>query len=502
MNFAGALAAARGSRDPDAFAALASVALKSQDEAEALPLVADAAARFATLPRLWQWTGLLHRALDDRGAAVAALEKAAALAPHDPQIAHARARAVHEAGGDSVDLFETARRLAPQDGGVLLGLAAAMHAAGNAVGARDWLAAVLRANPGWLDGHRDLIQLNWMTGGGAGSFDALRAAIAVAPAEAALQQQLVLSLIQADLHEDALEAIAAARAGAGDPAFLDFNEAIVRSRRGESEAADQLFAGFGDGNDPGEALHLIRHALRNGRSDRVARLIDRWIVDPGAAPLWPYASLVWRLTGDSRSDWLEAAAPVRVIDLGGKLPPLDRLAALLRGLHRARHQQLDQSVRGGTQTDGALFARIEPEIVALRAVVVTAVADYVAALPPPDAGHPTLAPRRDREPRFAGSWSVRLAGAGFHDNHVHPAGWISSALYVALPERRDGEDPRAGWLALGEPQAALGVNMPPQQLVEPKPRRLVLFPSWMWHGTLPFAEGERLTIAFDVARPV
>ena len=33
------------------------------------------------------------------------------------------------------------------------------------------------------------------------------------------------------------------------------------------------------------------------------------------------------------------------------------------------------------------------------------------------------------------------------------------------------------------------------------PGRLALFPSTMWHGTVPFADGERLTIAFDVARP-
>jgi len=28
-----------------------------------------------------------------------------------------------------------------------------------------------------------------------------------------------------------------------------------------------------------------------------------------------------------------------------------------------------------------------------------------------------------------------------------------------------------------------------------------LFPSWMWHGTVPFEHGERLTVAFDVGVP-
>ena len=42
---------------------------------------------------------------------------------------------------------------------------------------------------------------------------------------------------------------------------------------------------------------------------------------------------------------------------------------------------------------------------------------------------------------------------------------------------------------------------PEARYVEPRPGRLVLFPSWMWHGTVPFGAGERLTVAFDVAPP-
>lgn len=44
------------------------------------------------------------------------------------------------------------------------------------------------------------------------------------------------------------------------------------------------------------------------------------------------------------------------------------------------------------------------------------------------------------------------------------------------------------------------LGLKPAQLVEPKVGRLVLFPSTMWHGTVPFADAERMTVAFDVAR--
>jgi hypothetical protein len=163
---------------------------------------------------------------------------------------------------------------------------------------------------------------------------------------------------------------------------------------------------------------------------------------------------------------------------------------------------LNQSVRSGTQTEGHLFSRIEPEIRALRAIVRAAVANYSAALGPIPDEHPQAHASPVREVRFSGSWSVRLAGSGFHTNHVHPRGWISSALYVGLPDTIDEGDPFGGWLVLGEPPAELGLDLPPVHKIRPKAGQLVLFPSWMWHGTRPFRSGERLTVAFDVARPV
>ena len=73
---------------------------------------------------------------------------------------------------------------------------------------------------------------------------------------------------------------------------------------------------------------------------------------------------------------------------------------------------------------------------------------------------------------------------------------MSSALYVSLPpevERGEG-----GALAFGVPDAALGLDLPPRRVEHPKVGRLVLFPSYFWHGTMPFESAEpRLTVAFD-----
>ena len=46
--------------------------------------------------------------------------------------------------------------------------------------------------------------------------------------------------------------------------------------------------------------------------------------------------------------------------------------------------------------------------------------------------------------------------------------------------------------------SSLPPPLTPELYVQPKPGRLVLFPSYMWHGTVPFASSQqRLTVAFD-----
>jgi hypothetical protein len=83
-------------------------------------------------------------------------------------------------------------------------------------------------------------------------------------------------------------------------------------------------------------------------------------------------------------------------------------------------------------------------------------------------------------------------------DHVHPAGWLSTACYIDLPGAVSGEG-RQGWLKFGQPGTPTRPPLEAERFVKPEPGMLVLFPSYMWHGTVPFSSGERrLTIAFDL----
>jgi len=96
-----------------------------------------------------------------------------------------------------------------------------------------------------------------------------------------------------------------------------------------------------------------------------------------------------------------------------------------------------------------------------------------------------------------GCWSVELRRNGFHVNHIHPEGWLSSAYYVSVPREINHAGMRSGWIKFGEPRMPVpGIEA--EHFVQPRAGRLVLFPSYMWHGTNEIlSDDPRLSVAFD-----
>jgi hypothetical protein len=211
-----------------------------------------------------------------------------------------------------------------------------------------------------------------------------------------------------------------------------------------------------------------------------------------------------RMLGDNRyRDLMDYARLVRAerIDVPEGWPDLDTyLAELVRDLahsHVFQAHPIGNSLREGSQIPLTPGQSTYASIRAFPQAIHRPILHYMQAI-----GHGTDAMRRRNTGRYgiAGIWSVRLRPSGFHANHYHPDGWISSACYLHLPSAVDREGGE-GWLKFGEPAFPTTPALEPEYFVKPEPGLLVLFPSYMWHGTVPFSGSEqenRLTIAFDV----
>jgi uncharacterized protein (TIGR02466 family) len=287
--------------------------------------------------------------------------------------------------------------------------------------------------------------------------------------------QLLSSLANL-LHESgrSAEAVAAAREAA---AALPDDVPVV-----ENYVAALLSAG-----EPAEALPVIE------RFRSQAPLDQRWIT---------YRIDAARQLGEPLfAEWCDVERFVRPYDLP---PPPgfssiedfnSALRPVIEARHAQRHHPLDQSLRMGTQTSRGLLDDDEPLLVAFRRALAGPIADYQAAIGR-NAGHPLLA-RNVGPARLVGCWSIRLRRGGHHVNHIHPEGWISSAYYLAVPPEVEDPVARSGWIKFGEPRFPMPGG-DPLRFVQPRVGRLVLFPSYMWHGTTPIVGDEpRMTIAFD-----
>lgn len=478
-------------------------ALGSWREEEVLGHFAAEAPNYPADARVWQVWGLLHRAVEDMGAAVECLARAVALAPADPKIALALAVSKLEAGLPALDDFMRARQLAVGDLEVLAGMASAMVAAGHPDAAIQGIEQVVADVPTWSQGMAIATHLRWQQGDTDGFTRNYGVARSIFPGAEPFWRDELAALLHARQFSKVHALIADGRAELGEQEFLTAFEAFALADEGRLAEAEPLFARLGDAADPAIQLRRVRFLLQSERPEEAAVLADEQRRSSGdSAVFWPYLATAWRLVGDPRASWLEEQEGlIGVYDIRELIPNLDELAAHLRTLHQTRVQPLTQSLRGGTQTQEDLFGRVDPLIQHLRRGVRQAVAEHVAKLPPQDPDHPQLSLQRGPI-RFSGSWSVRLTGGGSHANHVHPKGWFSSALYITLPEEIRADDrAQKGWLTMGQPEVELGVDIKPFRTILPKPGQLVLFPSTLWHGVVPIGGGERLSVAFDVARP-
>lgn len=378
--------------------------------------------------------------------------------------------------------------------------------------ARSRAIALTQAHPEFAPGHVTRANIHWEYDAREGGADPLAAFRASADAQLgndALQMAYVGFLLEARRCEEALARLAGLRAAGDHPLLVTLQANALELMDRPDQAAPLYAQAHRDwGHDKPDFLNAyIRHLLKARQPERAAELAQAAIaIDADNQESWAYLATAWRLLDDPREYWL--CDYDRLVALVAVPPPpgypsieafLAELVATLERLHQATTEPVRQSLRGGSQTSGRLFGRPDPVIGALEQALLRAIEGRIASLPDhPE--HPFLR-RRQRSVSFSGSWSVKLWSAGNHVNHFHSEGWMSSAFYVALPPavRLAPADDLAGHIQFGQPPVELGLALPPRRVIRPQLGHLALFPSYLWHGTVPFIDEQpRMTVAFDM----
>jgi tetratricopeptide (TPR) repeat protein len=383
-------------------------------------------------------------------------------------------------------------------------LGRALQAQGRLEEAEAALLAAVRRKP-LTDAHHDLVQLRWMrTGDIEAGLGELDAALDAQPGAIDLILLKAQALSEADKGDAALALFK--RAAAAFPRSADLFAALSQTAMLEGDltvaraAAERALA---------LAPRLIpaRYAMAEallacGDAAGADRVASEFVRDE---PLNQYAHALqasaWRALGDPRYQALydyDTVLCVTEIDAPPGWPSREAYIADLReallAAHYFRAPPFGQSLR-----EGALIHHVHrlpyPAAQALPQALDGPIRRYIGALGPGD--DPLRARAGAKDYVFQNIWSVRMQGGARHLNHVHADAWISSALYIEAPSAVAREP--EGWIKFGEPGIRTDPPQPPERHVAPQPGRLLLFPSHMWHGTIPYAGDEtRLTVAFDI----
>jgi uncharacterized protein (TIGR02466 family) len=155
------------------------------------------------------------------------------------------------------------------------------------------------------------------------------------------------------------------------------------------------------------------------------------------------------------------------------------------------------ATRGGLQTMDGLPHAGERAISDVITLIRLAVDAFEANLTE-ELDHPFIKRRPKRAQLKA--WAVVYSGDGHQVPHIHPTGWLSGVYYVSVP-KASCEALRNGCLVLGAMELE-GLNVDPPwgiRDISPVPGRLVLFPSYVPHATIPTQSTDRrICIAFNV----
>ncbi|MHB8816130.1 MAG: tetratricopeptide repeat protein [Steroidobacteraceae bacterium] len=438
--------------------------------------------------------------------------KLAGAAPDNPAPAQALAIALN-AAGRHVEAGQIAHRALARGfrtATLCLTYARSLMASGANERAETALRDCLRLEPRLTEAHSSLAQLIWMRTGD------------LAQATEALDQAL-----HKFAGDDALQATKAAiLQGAGD-ARAAYDCFAPRVERPDAPPVLLVRAGLSALDfDPAKALLLAQRALRFMPNNASARSLlaaahlgvgdaraalqecealqpqapdDQYLIalqttalrllgDERYARLCDYRNLVLPLTIEPPSPWQDLASF------------LADLTVSLNRLHDPNgHALLFQSLRHGTETTQDLTRSTDAAVRGLFQAFAAPIGRYLEHIGREMAkGADPLRRRNEGRWRFNGSWSVRLRNRGFHMSHVHPRGWISSAFYVELPDIMAEGGTDEGILSFGKPGILTNPLLQAEYSVRPAAGMLVLFPSYFWHGTIPFQSPQpRLTVAFD-----
>ncbi|MEW9798206.1 putative 2OG-Fe(II) oxygenase [Alteromonas sp. CYL-A6] len=368
--------------------------------------------------------------------------------------------------------------------------------------AREYFKAAMSLNPQYFDSHINYHNINWELGETDGYGDSVVEMVEQRQAYPRSLFVLLNLLMQATYYDSALELLEKHQAHIDKAAYAYFRSKLL-TLNGDYNAALDAYAMLETVTQPGPdvVIEKANALIGVGRYADAELLLTELLHQPMALREQNIAKATLNTCRRLQHAPTLERHLIREFQL-----ETDRLAYSLddvvseaKVLHTAKHAPLNQSVNGGSQTRGHLFPAQTPALEWVEAFIRDKVREYLNDDSTGLRERTGLPEEHPGDIYFTGSWSVLLNGQGYHNSHYHSKAHLSGVIYLVVPDCVEEQTQKPGWLHFGMPWLNHAADISPEMEVKPVPGKLVLFPSYTWHGTNPIESGaSRMTIAFDV----
>ncbi len=154
-----------------------------------------------------------------------------------------------------------------------------------------------------------------------------------------------------------------------------------------------------------------------------------------------------------------------------------------------RNQDL---LKNGEQTAGNIFEKADKHFSSLKEIIFEVINVYYKKFQ--DENNEFI--RQWPKSKNINGWIINMSENGFLKPHIHEEGWISGTLYLKLPKKINDQ----GKIKFG----IHGYDYPklhddfPSKTVSLDEGDIIMFPSSLFHETIPFQEEKRICVAFDI----
>ena len=171
------------------------------------------------------------------------------------------------------------------------------------------------------------------------------------------------------------------------------------------------------------------------------------------------------------------------------------LNELLNCLNRMKISTKAQSLlKNGVQSTGNLFLVDEEPIQKLKSIIIQKINLYKEKMAEKKSNFIYNWPEKFN----LYGWLIVMNKGGNLGFHMHKEGWMSGSLYLKRPEKSNTNDGDIVFSKHGSNYPTDG-KFYEQRVLDIKKGDMILFPSSVFHGTVPFESNEqRITLAFDI----